>query len=390
MQDFTKWVACWGNATSIKDQTEGMYAKDISLRYPIDMCFNGSHLRFHFSNLTGTEPVSFTANVANLTDERTIIMSTMRKITVAGSEEIHLEPGQAELMSDPVLFPVKRGDRIAVSIYLGSFTQLNAAVLIKGPLSTGFYTYGNYADKAVLPSALTWKTNWFYFLNTVDCLTESRNRALVCFGDSITAQDWPDYLTLRCRNEEHENISIIRRAVCGTRILRQYDCVRYAAYGIKGETRFPLELNVAGAETVLIQHGINDIIHPVGVEKNEFRPMSDLPTTDQMIDGYRSFYIDKAREMGLSVWGGTLLPIYGWRTYADFRETIKNDFNAWLRTTDELDGCVDFDRAICDPADPRKFADGCDAGDHLHPSGLGYKRMAECVPEILLQQADTD
>ena len=390
MLNYTKWVACWGNATSIKDQTEGMYAKDLTLRYPIDLCFSGSHLRFHFSNLTGTEAVVFTANVASTTDGRTILPSTLQKITVGGSEEIRLEPGQAELMSDPVLFPAKAGDRIAVSLYLGSFTQLNAAVLVKGPLSTGFYTYGNYADKAVLPSELTWKTNWFYYLNTVDIFTEQENRALVCFGDSITAQDWPDYLTLRCRAEEHDHVSIIRRAVCGTRILRQYDCVRYAAYGLKGETRFPIELNVAGADTVLIQHGINDIIHPVGSDVNEFRPMSDLPTAEEMIRGYREFYINKARDLGLSVWGGTLLPIYGWRTYADFREILKNDFNSWLRATDELDGCVDFDRAICDPYDPRKFADGCDAGDHLHPSALGYKRMAECVPEILLQPAATD
>ena len=390
MLNYTKWVACWGNATSIKDQTEGMYAKDLTLRYPIDLCFSGSHLRFHFSNLTGTEAVVFTANVASTTDGRTILPSTLQKITVGGSEEIRLEPGQAELMSDPVLFPAKAGDRIAVSLYLGSFTQLNAAVLVKGPLSTGFYTYGNYADKAVLPSELTWKTNWFYYLNTVDIFTEQENRALVCFGDSITAQDWPDYLTLRCRAEEHDHVSIIRRAVCGTRILRQYDCVRYAAYGLKGETRFPIELNVAGADTVLIQHGINDIIHPVGSDVNEFRPMSDLPTAEEMIRGYREFYINKARNLGLSVWGGTLLPIYGWRTYADFREILKNDFNSWLRATDELDGCVDFDRAICDPYDHRKFADGCDAGDHLHPSALGYKKMAECVPEILLQPAATD
>lgn len=389
MSTYTKWVACWGNATSIKDQTEGMYAKDLTLRYPIELCFSGSHLRFHFSNLTGTEPVSFTANVANTTsDGRTILPSTLQKITVNGSDVIRLEAGQAELESDAILFPGKRGDKIAVSMYLEGFTQLNAAVLVKGPLSNGFYTYGNYADQAVLPTKLTWKTNWFYFLNTVDSFTEEKNRALVCFGDSITAQDWPDYLTLRCKAEEHENVSIIRRAVCGTRILRQYDCVRYAAYGIKGETRFPIEMNVAGADTVLIQHGINDIIHPVGVEVNEFRPMSDLPTTEEMIRGYREFYIRKARELGLSVWGGTLLPIYGWRTYAEFREVLKNDFNRWLRTTDELDGCVDFDKAICDPSDNRKFADGCDAGDHLHPSALGYRRMAECVPEILLQPAE--
>ena len=51
---YTKWVACWGNATSITDQKAAMYAKNITLRYPIRMVFNGNKLRFRFSNLTGT------------------------------------------------------------------------------------------------------------------------------------------------------------------------------------------------------------------------------------------------------------------------------------------------------------------------------------------------
>jgi hypothetical protein len=50
-------VACWGTATSITDRREAVYAKNLTLRYPIRMCFSGSMLRFRFSNLTGTEPV---------------------------------------------------------------------------------------------------------------------------------------------------------------------------------------------------------------------------------------------------------------------------------------------------------------------------------------------
>jgi hypothetical protein len=58
MTENSKWVACWGNATSITNRREAIYAKDLTLRYPIRMCFSGSMLRFRFSNLTGTEPVT--------------------------------------------------------------------------------------------------------------------------------------------------------------------------------------------------------------------------------------------------------------------------------------------------------------------------------------------
>ena len=60
MRNDMKWVACWGNATSITNRREAVYAKDLTLRYPVRMPFNGSQLRFRFSNLTGTEPVTLT------------------------------------------------------------------------------------------------------------------------------------------------------------------------------------------------------------------------------------------------------------------------------------------------------------------------------------------
>ncbi|MFR4475852.1 MAG: GDSL-type esterase/lipase family protein [Ruminococcus callidus] len=93
-----------------------------------------------------------------------------------------------------------------------------------------------------------------------------------------------------------------------------------------------------------------------------------------MIEGLR-FYVRTARAAGLQVYMGTLLPIEGWRTYADFREKLRSEVNQWIRTTTEIDGCVDFDRAVCDPAHPTAFADGFDSGDHLHPSAAAYARM---------------
>ena len=112
-------------------------------------------------------------------------------------------------------------------------------------------------------------------MNTIDVLTSADNHAVVCYGDSITAQAWPDYMA---QHAFGTNISIIRRAVSGTRILRQYDCITYQAYGLKGATRFPIEMNVAGATDVIIQHGINDIIHPVGVDVNPFRESMSTPS----------------------------------------------------------------------------------------------------------------
>ena len=372
---FTKWVACWGNATSITDRKECVYAKDITLRYPVRMCFSGSKLRFRFSNLTGTEDVNLTQAFVALQQENYQPVA----ITFKGQESTVIPAGK-EITSDEIPFAVTAGDKVDVSLYLGGYTQMNAGTLITGPLSKGQYSYGNFATEQTLPLDYTRNTNWFWFLNTIDILTEEKNHALVCYGDSITAQSWPDYLALRTWNEGYRNVSVIRRAVSGTRILRQYDCITYQAYGLKGATRFPVEMNVAGASAVIIQHGINDIIHPVGVEVNPFRPWSDMPTCQDLTDGTLRLYVEHARKLGLKVWSGTLLPIYGWRTYNEDRDVLRNAFNEWLRTAPEFDGCVDFDKAVRDERHLAAFAPGFDSGDHLHPSESAYEAMANAVP----------
>lgn len=381
-----RYVSMWGNAISIADRRPENYAKDLTLRYPIHPVFDGDKLRITLDNFCGTEPVTVTEVyvAANKSQgSREILEESVVAVTFCGKSSVTIPEGEA-VVSDDIPFKVKRGNDISVSMYFADFTLMRSAVLITGPLSKGFYSVGNYAASGELPLDYTRNTNWFYFLSNVEVYTNSTNRAIVCFGDSITAQSWPDELILRNEREGFEHTAIVRRAASGTRILRQYDNITYDSYGLKGAARFPREAKVTGADTIIIQHGINDIIHPVGIDVNPFRPWSDLPSADEMIDGIR-MYIAKAREYGLKVYVGTLLPIYGWRTYEQFRDDLRNEFNSWIRTTDEIDGCIDFDKAVRDLEHPEAFAEGFDSGDHLHPSEKAYKAMAEAVPEAILR-----
>ena len=110
--------------------------------------------------------------------------------------------------------------------------------------------------------------------------------------------------------------------------------------------------------------------------------MSDLPTAQELIDGLR-WYVESAHQMGLQVYLGTLLPIYGWRTYAPFREELKNEANGWIRSTNEIEGYIDFATALCGSENPAAFRGEYDSGDHLHPSKAGYQKMAELIPSTL-------
>ena len=376
MNENQRWVSVWGNAVSVAENRPERYARNITIRYPIHIPFTGSAVRLTFDNSCGTEPVNFTQTTV-------FYGGKFYPVTFEGNRHVTILAGE-NVVSDPLEIPLRAGEIIQVSFYFANFTLMRSVVYAQGPLSEGLYANGDRTEDASIDLETSRKTHLFYFLSNVSVLTDKENRCLVCYGDSITAQDWPDCLALRCFKEGYTKTAVIRRATSGSRILRQYSCLTYESYGLSGEYRFAHEVPTDGADTVIIQQGINDIIHPVGEEKNIFRPMSDLPTVEELIEGLKD-YISQAREMGYKVYVGTLLPMGGWRTDAPFRQEMRHAYNEFIRTTDLIDGCIDFDAALRDPENPNHFRPEYDSGDHLHPSGKGYERMAAEIPAELLK-----
>ena len=376
MNHETNWVSVWGNAVSVAENRPERYAKDITIRYPIHIPFAGKALRLTFDNYCGTEPIT-------LTKTTVFYGGRFYQVLFGGEPSVTIGAGE-RTVSDPLEIDLTEGEVIQVSFYLGDFTLMRSVVFACGPLSEGLYANGDETENPHIDICTSRQTHLFYFLSNVSVLTDAGNRAIVCYGDSITAQDWPDELALRCFKEGYSQTAIIRRATSGSRILREYSCLTYESYGLMGAHRFHHEVPTDGADVVIIQQGINDIIHPVGEHINVFRPMSDLPTVEQLIDGLKT-YIAQARSMGYQVYVGTLLPMGGWRTDAPFRQEMRHAYNDFIRTTDLIDGCIDFDKALRDPDRPDWFLPEYDSGDHLHPSPAGYRRMAMEIPKTLLK-----
>ena len=370
------WASVWGNAVSIAENRPESYGKNITLRYPVYSRFGGEAVRLTFDNYCGTDSITISKTTV-------LIDGVFYDVTFGGKANVTIPAGE-NAVSDPVDCVVAPQSTMNVSFYLADYTQMRSMVFTKGPLSIGSYAIGDHTKTEQFDINISRNTHYFYFLSNVSVLTEKKNRTIVCYGDSITAQDWPDFLSLRCKEEGYNNTAVIRRATSGSRSLRQYSCITYESYGLMGDNRFAHEVPTDGADTVIIQQGINDIIHPVGVDVNPFRPMSDLPTVEQLIDGMKK-YIAQARSFGYKVYVGTLIPIGGWRTYAPFREEMRNQFNNWIRTTDLIDGYVDFDKALADPNNPSWFLPEYDSGDHLHPSAAGYRAMAEAVQKEIIE-----
>lgn len=383
MNNTKHWCTIWGNAMSITEYKAEGYSKNITLRYPVTMPFAGDKLRITLDNFCGTEDVPIEEVYIAITGDnnRSIQTDTLTQLSFQNNSSCILKAGE-RLVSDAIYFPVTQGTRVSISFYIKDFAQMRSSVIATGPLSCGFFSVGNHCQAPMLPMDFTRSTNCFHFLSDVELYTDCQNHAIVCYGDSITAQDWPDYLQLLYLENKDNHTAIVRKAASGTRILRQYDCITYASYGLKATVRFPHELPVNGAKAIILQQGINDIIHPVGEEVNPFRPMSDLPTVNELKAGF-SYYIEQSKALGYQTFVGTLLPIEGWRTYAPFRESMKNDFNFWLRQAPMDTICIDFDKAVCDASHPSRFGDGFDSGDHLHPSPLAYQKMAQTAYHTL-------
>ncbi len=369
-----KWVTIWGNATSVAEYRPEAYAKNITLRYLAAAAFGGNKLRLHFSNFCGNEPVTIEKVTVAIADGRRIDKGSLSRVTFAGANGVTMGAGE-ELFSDEISFSLKAKQTVAVSIYLKDYTLMRSGVVVTGPLSKGFFSVGDATEATLLPLDYTRTLSTYYFLTGIDLFTDDKNRCVICYGDSITSQSWPDYLALKFMQDG--DTAVVRRAASGTRVLREYGCITYASYGLCGKRRFEREIStVSGADTVIIQQGINDIIHPVGEEINPFRPMSDLPTAEQLEDGIKR-YVAVAKKYGLKTLLGTLLPIYGWRTYAPFREELKNEFNRRIRANSYADGYIDFEERLRSDVNPYAFGEGFDSGDHLHPSESAYAAMAE-------------
>ena len=376
MENAKHWVSFWGNAASVTENRPERYAKDITLRYPIYVPFSGESIRLTFDNFCGTESVTISKVTVLYNDE-------FYPVQYKGKEEMEIPAGE-KIVTDSLDINLEADTTIWVSFYLGDFTLMRAGVVTTGPLSSGVYSNGDQTENKELDIATSREIQTFYFLTNISMLTEKANRAIVCFGDSITSQAWPDYLKIRCKNEGYKNTAIIRRAVSGSRILRQYDCLDYECYGWSGQKRYPHDVPTDGADTVVILHGVNDIIHPVGVEVNKFRPISDLPTAEEMFEGLKE-YIKIARELGYRVYVGTILPMKGWRTDAPFRQEIRNAYNEMVRKSDLIDGVIDFDLAMRQAKDTDCLVPEYDSGDHLHPGAAGYEKMAMEIPVEILK-----
>ena len=130
-------------------------------------------------------------------------------------------------------------------------------------------------------------------------------------------------------------------------------------------------LALANVSHIVLLEGINDIGMPALMVPGE------EVTPEEIIAGYRQI-ITRAHARGIKIIGATLTPFEGAAYYTPEGEVKRQAVNAWIRTSGEFDGIIDFEIPARDPSHITRLVPSYTT-DNLHPNDEGYKAMAEAV-----------
>jgi len=397
------WVIAWGAAVHSSPQLPFLPPPPVfenqTIRMVVRPTLGGDRIRVRFSNEFGTAALAIgSAHIALKGQGAGIVRESDRVLKFGGQASVNVPPG-SPILSDPLDLKVPAFTEIAVSIYLPTKTTFPTthfwgqhATYISGP--------GDFSAQADIPNATT-QTAW-YFLGGVEVWASNGTAAVVALGDSITDgvgakpgdyADWPDMLARRLAAEQGSpSRGVVNEGIGGNRILHD-------GAGVSALARLDRDvLAQPGVTDLIVMEGINDIGWPhikpraqSGAAPTETPFVHEVVSAQDLIMGLQQI-IDRAHGHGIRVFGVTLTPYEGADYYTAGGEAIRQAVNKWIRTGGAFDGVFDFDAVVRDPNHPSQFRDGYHSGDHLHPSAIGYKAMADAIDLSVLRRppAGTD
>src|SRR6266852_1817428 len=353
----------------------------------------GNKMRFRFSNVFGSQPVTFNSVTVALQEySGNVVRGTVTPVTFSGKKSVTIAVGQ-EIFSDGIRLPWVedaddpgvQGRNLAVSYSVegnsGPMTfhiGANVTSYITAPGS------GNHTgDLDVFAFEFT-TTSWF-FLDAVDVMAPSDTVVICAFGDSITDgthttlninDRWMNTLSRRLHNAFGNKVSIVNEAIGGNRVVNPV-AGGTSTSGPAAVDRLDRDvLGLSGLTDVIWLEGINDI--------------GGGHTTDSIIAGYRNV-VARLHARGIKVFAGTVTSALGisgvdMGDNGPGHDASRMVLNNFIRISGLFDGVEDFDAATLDPATGNMKAEFLPNSqftqlplDYLHPNHAGYNAMGEAV-----------
>jgi lysophospholipase L1-like esterase len=377
------WVTTWGASQQIPEPHNALPTDDLrdaTVRQIFHLSLGGPTLRVHVSNGFGTEALHFTSvHIARplSPSSAAIDPTTDRALTFSGLNDAHVPPG-AELVSDPIDYPVSPLANLAVTFHLDAPPSQQTGH--PGSRATSYYVHG---DSVSAPNFADAKhVDHWYQVSAIDVLAPQTAASLVVLGDSITDghgattngnDRWTDVLAARLQGAaETRDVGVSNQGIGGNHLLTD-------GLGPNALSRFDRDvLAPSGVRWLIVFEGVNDL---GGLARNgEVSPAEHAALVPRVVAAYQQI-IARAHAHGIRVMGGTITPYVGSEYYhpGPLSEADRQAVNAWIRAAGHFDAVVDFDAVVRDPQSPDHLLPAYDCGDHLHPSPAGYRAMGEAI-----------
>jgi lysophospholipase L1-like esterase len=384
VQKSSVWVASWGASQQIPEPQNALAPADMTdstIRQLFHLSIGGPALRVHLSNAFGRVPLHLiSVHVARPISPASpeIDPASDRALTFAGKTDATIPPG-AELISDPISYPVTSLSDIGVSFHIEQPPTPETGH--PGSRATSYLVHGDATASTNLQDA-THFDHW-YVVSGIDVNVTPGGASIVALGDSITDghgattngnDRWTDVLAARLQaNRRTRNVGVFNAGIGGNHLLTD-------GLGPSVLARFDRDV-LAPAEVrwVIVFEGVNDL---GGVARRAEVPEAEHTAFVQRVLAAYQQIVERAHAHGLRVYGATITPYSGSEYYhpGPLSEADRQTVNSWIRTPGHFDAVIDFDSVVRDPHHADRLLPEYDCGDHLHPSPEGYKAMADSIP----------
>lgn len=373
----TQWTRTWGTAMAAASADETGITGRQTLRMVVHAGIGGSTARIQLVNPFGKEPVTIGhATIARQASGGTA-QAVPLTLTFGGGKRTVIKPGES-VSSDPAAFPVDAGENLLVSIHLPD--PVRSVPFHEYALTTSCISAdGDTADRTEETGAGSFPTKFRHwaFLSGLDVTASGSSGTVVTIGDSQTdgghsTEDanrrWPDAYARNLRALGRP-MGVVNAGISANRLLSDHDSRPGISpvYGPSALNRFDRDvLSQPNVTSVVLYEGVNDIV-------------LDDAKGPELISGVRQLAV-RSRAAGIRFTAATIPPLKGSRYFTAEREAVRQEVNAYIRTTHDVDAYLDFDRATRDPLDDQRlFGAYPDPADHLHFNDNGCQALADAA-----------
>ena len=181
------WIETWGASQQIPEPQNALPADDLrdaTVRQIFHLSVGGTTLRVHLTNAFGFQALHFTsvhiAKPVSLSSAA-IDVATDKALTFSGQNDVTVPPG-AEMVSDPIQFPVEALGSVTVSYHLDNPPSRETSH--PGSRATTYYVHGDQVSAANLPDAK--HVEHWYQVTGIDVIDNAPGAGtVVALGDSI-------------------------------------------------------------------------------------------------------------------------------------------------------------------------------------------------------------